>query len=81
MDTHPEAVVGYNSAAIDLLANADCDGDLHHGDHCGHASAHLIGLIFEQTTPFIAEKNQDFFIHSQIPIHLYIAPLLRPPIV
>ncbi len=80
MDTHPEAVVGYNPAAIELLAADDCDGDLYHGDHCGHASAHMVGLILCQTTQLSPSNKQSFFVRLQTPAHLYIAPLLRPPI-
>ncbi len=82
LDTHPEAVVGHESGASDLLAGiADCDDDLHQGDHCGHAAAHLVGLIFEQTTSVMISNDHDFFIRPQNPNLLYIAPLLRPPIV
>ena len=83
-DSHPEAMVGHDSAAIDLLAGSDHDhpdGDLHHNDHCCHGAAHLVGLIFNQTTPFLASNDDGFIVLTQAPVLLYIAPLLRPPIV
>jgi len=83
-DTHLEAMVGHDSTAIDLLTDADHehpDGDLHHSDHCCHGAAHLVGLIFNQSTPFVASSHDGFIVLSQAPALLYIAPLLRPPIV
>ncbi len=86
LDTHPEAMVGHNSTAIDLLTDTDDDhpdpdGDLNHNDHCCHSAAHLVGLIFNQSTPFVASSRGDFVALTQAPTLLYIAPLLRPPIV
>jgi len=84
LDTHPEAMVGHDSTAIDLLTAADHelpDGDLHQSDHCCHGAAHLVGLIFNQATPFVARGHDGFIVLSQAPALLYIAPLLRPPIV
>ncbi|VAW89902.1 hypothetical protein MNBD_GAMMA17-834 [hydrothermal vent metagenome] len=83
-DSHPEAMVGHDSTAIELLAGSDhdhLDGDLHHNDHCCHGAAHLVGLIFSQSTPFVASSHDGFIALSQAPARLYIAPLLRPPIV
>ena len=84
-DTHPEAMVGHDSAAIDLLTDTDHehpDGELHHSaHHCCHGAAHLVGLIFNQSAPFVANDHDDFIVLSQAPSLLYIAPLLRPPIV
>lgn len=76
--------MGHDSAAIELLAGSDHDypdGDLHHSDHCCHGAAHLIGLIFNHTTPFVASSDDGFIVPTQAPAFLYIAPLLRPPIV
>jgi len=83
LDSHPEGVVGHDSVAIELLANSDhdhSDGDLHHNDHCGHAAAHLLGLIFNPTTSCVVSSHHGFMVLSQTPTFLYIAPLLRPPI-
>lgn len=83
-DTHPEAMLGHDSAAINMMLDEDHshpDGDLHHEDHCCHGAAHLVGVIFTQTTQFVADSDTDFFALSQPPRFLYIAPLLRPPIV
>jgi len=83
-DTHPEAMVGHDSAAIDLLTDADHDhpdGDLHHSDHCCHGAAHLVGIVFNHSTQFVAGSDNDFIAFSTTPKFLYIAPLLRPPIV
>ncbi len=79
LDTHPEAVVGHDSATIDL--HYDHSSDLQYDDYHCHGAAHLVGLIFTQSTQFMASKHHDFFVQAQIPVHLYIAPLLRPPIV
>jgi len=83
LDSHPEAVMDHGSTAVNLLANTDHDrpdGDLHHNDHCAHAAAHLIGLIFSQSTPFVPSRNNDFVLFLPASASLYIAPLLRPPI-
>ncbi len=83
LDTHPEVMVGHDVAAIDLLTGVDYeqpDGDLHQDDHCCHSAAHLVGLIFNQNTPFVASSGGNFTALSQPPVLLYIAPLLRPPI-
>ncbi len=84
LDIHPEAMVGHASTSIDLLTDADHelpDSDLHQSDHCCHGAAHLVGLIFHQSTPFVARGHDGFIVLSQTPALLYIAPLLRPPIV
>jgi len=84
LDSHPEAIVGHDSAAIELLAGSDYehpDGDLHHNDHCCHGAAHFVGLIFNHTTPFVASSADGYIALTQAPSLLYIAPLLRPPIV
>ncbi len=81
MDNHPEVLVGHDSAALDLLTDQDYpDGDLHHSDHCCHGAAHLVGLIFNQNTSFVASSDENFTALLQTPTLLYIAPLLRPPI-
>jgi len=83
-DTHPEAMVGHDSAAIELVAGDDHDhpdDDLHHDDHCCHGAAHVVGIVFNQTTQFVASRHNHFSVLSSAPRFLYIAPLLRPPIV
>ena len=83
-DTHPEAMAGHDSAAGNMMAGEDHnhpDGDLHHDDHCCHGAAHLVGVIFTHTTKFTVDSDNEFFALSQTPNLLYIAPLLRPPIV
>ncbi len=83
LDTHPETIGGHDSTAIDLLLDADHehpDGDQHSSDHSCHGAAHLVGLIFSPSTPFVASSHDDFMALSQTPARLYIAPLLRPPI-
>ena len=81
-DTHPEAMVGHDSAAIDLVADDDHDhpdGDLHHEDHCCHGAAHLMGI------PLVSEQafdhgRQSTFSALTLSVSLpYIAPHLRPP--
>jgi len=84
MDTHPEAMAAHGSTTIDLLTDADdehSDDDLHHNDHCGHGSAHLIGLIFSHSISFAHGNHIGLTMLFQTPTVLYIAPLLRPPIV
>ena len=84
MDTHPEAMLAYDATAIDVLTNAEHDhpeGDRHHSDHCCHGAAHLVGIIFAPSTPFVARSHDGFIVLFQAPALLYIAPLLRPPIV
>ncbi len=83
LDTHPAAMVGHDSATADLLVTAGQnypDDDQYHNDHCCHAAAHLVGLIFNQNTPFVARSHDDFIALFQAPTFRYIAPLLRPPI-
>ncbi len=82
MDIHPEAMAAHSSTSIDLLTvdNEHSDGDLHHNDHCCHGSAHLVGLIFSPSTPFVPSNHNDLIMLSQTPTVLYITPLLRPPI-
>ncbi|MDQ7074233.1 MAG: hypothetical protein Q9O24_03585 [Gammaproteobacteria bacterium] len=83
-DTHPEAMVGHDSVALDLLLDTDTSlndsNDTHLDDHCCHASAHLLAMLVPH-----APSNR----HHSAPSHLhptqatslrYIAPLLRPPI-
>ncbi|MCF6217627.1 MAG: hypothetical protein L3J62_04150 [Gammaproteobacteria bacterium] len=82
-DIHPEAAMGHDLLSVDLSACEQHDhseGDLHNDNHCGHGSAHLVGLVFTQTTPFAANSKSDFLVPAQTPHSLYIAPLLRPPI-
>ncbi len=83
LDTHPGGV-SYESAAVELLTDADHDhpeGELHHSDHCGHGAAHLLGLLSNPTSPFMASRHDGFPALAQTPVLLYVAPLLRPPIV
>lgn len=86
-DTHPEAMVGYDAAALELLTASDhgytesySESDLHHSDHCCHGAAHLMGLIVSPSSSFVASSHDDVIAFSQAPALLYIAPLLRPPI-
>ncbi len=82
-DVHPGSVVGHDLLSADLSAcekHDHAEGDLHHDNHCGHGSAHLVGLVFTQTAPFSMVSNSDFIVSAQTPRSLYIAPLLRPPI-
>ncbi len=75
--------MGQYATTTELLANSDNDhpdGDLYHSDHCCHGAAHLVGLIFNQTTPLVVNSDDGFVVPTQAPAFLYIAPLLRPPI-
>ncbi len=78
LDTHPEVVAGHDSA--DVALHYDHSGDQQYDDHHCHGAAHLVALIFTQSTPFTARSHHDFFVQIKTPLHLYIAPLLRPPI-
>ncbi len=83
LDTHPEAMAGHDSTMVDLLTDTDpenTDDDRHHNDHGCHGAAHLVALIFSQSTAFVANSHDNFTAQSQAPPLLYIAPLLRPPI-
>lgn len=80
LDTHPEAVLSHDSAKIDLHYNHS-SSDLQYDDHHCHGAAHLVGLIFSETTLFMTNSRHNFFVKPPTPTHLYIAPLLRPPIV
>ena len=82
-DTHPEAMVGHDSAAVNLVDDDHDhpDGDLHHEDHCCHGAAHLMGILISVSTPLIdAQGSYRFSLMDTLP-SLYITPLLRPPIV
>ncbi len=85
LDNHPEAIAGHNSAAIDLLIEVSSEqpdnGVVHQDDHCCHSAAHLIGLIFNQSSPFMASGHEGFVALSPVLALRYIAPLLRPPII
>jgi len=86
LDAHPEAVAGHDVSVIELMSDsdsdpADADADQGHSDHFCHSTAHMLGLIFNQSTPFVASHHDGFVGLSQAPVLLYIAPLLRPPIV
>jgi len=80
-DTHPEAVVGHDSVALNLLDNADHhDSETHHSDHCCHANAHLLAMIFNPVAA--SQTHHDTHLNNLFPAltRRYIAPLLRPPI-
>ena len=82
-DTHPEAMVGHDSAAVNLVYDDHDhpDGDLHHDEHCCHGAAHLTGIFTTVSTPLIeVESSYRFSMMDTLP-SLYITPLLRPPIV
>lgn len=82
-DTHPEAMVGHDSAAVNLVGDDHNhpDGDLHHNDHCCHGAAHLMGIHSVVST--LGTKMKSGYRVSRIDTlpSLYITPLLRPPIV
>ena len=82
-DTHPEAMVGHDLAAVNMVDDDHNhpDGDLHHDDHCCHGAAHLMGIFTTVSTPLIEmESTYRFSMMDTLP-SLYITPLLRPPIV
>ena len=84
LDAHPEAMTDHDVSVIELLSDSDSDhsdADQGHSDHFCHSTAHMLGLIFNQATPFVASHHDGFVGLSQVPVLLYIAPLLRPPIV
>lgn len=83
-DTHPEAVVGHDSAEIDLIVGDDHDhpdGDLHHDDHCCHGASHLVGIVVNHSAQIVAGSHNNFIALSKSFKPLYITPFLRPPIV
>lgn len=83
-DNHPEAVVGHDAVIVDLLLGGDYDrpaGGLHHGDHCCHGAAHLIGILYEAATRVTVGSRSPLYPPIFTSSFLYIAPLLRPPIV
>ena len=82
-DTHPEAMVGHDSIAINLMDDDHdhSDGDFHHDDHSCHGSAHLIGILPAVSTPLLDMKSGYRVSTTDTLPSLYIPPLLRPPIV
>ena len=82
-DTHPEAMVGHDSAAVNLMDDdhEHPDGDFHHDDHCCHGAAHLMGIFAIVYTPDMNMKSIHHFSMMDVFPFLYITPLLRPPIV
>jgi len=82
-DTHPEAMAGHGSVIVDLVADDHDhpDEDLHHGDHCCHGAAHLMGIFSDVTTPVVVVDRDHFFALPLASPSLYITPLIRPPIV
>ncbi len=82
-DSHPEALVGHDSATVGLLADDHdhADDDLHHDDHCCHGAAHMMGMLPTATAPTMdMTSGYRFSMMHAIP-SLYLTPLLRPPIV
>lgn len=83
-DSHPEAMAGYDTMMLDLVASIDHDnpdGNQHHGDHCCHGSAHLIGL-FNVVTLSVVPTNRDHYFSLLFALpSLHIPPLHRPPII
>ena len=82
-DTHPEAMVGHDFAAVNLVDDDHNhpDGDLHHDDHCCHGAAHLMGIHSTVSTSDINATNAYRVSTTDTLPSLYISPLLRPPIV
>ena len=84
LDIHPEAMVGHDVVAADIVAGDDhsnAKGNFHHNDHCCHAVAHMTGIVLSQAIAFGGSADTDFTPFSPVPKFLYISPLLRPPIV
>ena len=80
-DTHPEAMVGHDSAAVNLVDDDHDhpDGDLHHEDHCCHGAAHLMGIPPVAEHAFENGRQSAFAsLNYSLPLP-YIAPHLRPP--
>lgn len=82
-DSHPEAYLGHNLVAVDVAdQNAPSPGgDEHTDDHCCHGVAHLLAILHADAVPFsVGEQHNLTALTRSLP-PLYIAPLLRPPIV
>lgn len=83
-DTHPEALAGHDTVMLHALASIDhdhTDGIQHHGDHCCHGAAHLIGLFNVDTMPVaLTISDHDTFLLFAL-TSLHIPTLHRPPIV
>ena len=82
-DAHPEAMVGHDSVAVNLLDgdHDHSDGGIHHDDHCCHGAAHLMGIFTSVSTPIVEMQSTYRFSMIETLPSLYITPLLRPPIV
>jgi len=82
-DTHPEAMVGHDVSAVELIDDDHDhpDGDLHHDDHCCHGAAHLVGIFPTDTIPSVEMEGSYRFSMMETLPSLYITPLIRPPIV
>lgn len=82
-DTHPEAMVGHDFAAVELVDDGHDhpEGDLHHDDHCCHGAAHLTGIHSIVSTSDMNMKSGYRVSTIDTLPSLYITPLLRPPIV
>ncbi len=84
MDAYPEAAADHSLLEINLLADQDhhyASGEPHLDDHSCHGAAHLLGLVSNQPIPLVTHRHEGFSLLSQTPTPLYVAPLLRPPIV
>ncbi|NOX76348.1 MAG: hypothetical protein GXP17_06990 [Gammaproteobacteria bacterium] len=82
-DSDPEVIVGHGAVVIDLAA-ADHDypnNGLQHCDHCCHGAAHLTGIFYDTCMQDVAASRNHHSFLAITPTSLYIAPLLRPPIV
>ena len=84
-DTHPEALVGHDKAKIDMVAGTGGNhdhpnGDIHHGDHCCHGAAHLVGMFSSHTIQVTECSRTHLYPLVVVTPSLYITPLLRPPI-
>lgn len=84
-DAHPEAMLGGNFAAVNSLDSdhSHPGGDPHHYDHCSHGAAHLMVIHSAVSIPTFDTNATSGYRVSTTDIFpsLYIAPLLRPPIV
>ena len=85
-DTHPEVTPDHGAVTINLMADAandtdHQDGKLFHNDHCSHGAAHLIGILNDMATPLVISGHAHHSFSALALPSLYIAPLLRPPIV
>jgi len=82
-DTHSEAYFGHNPEAVDLADqnSPSPGGDEHTDHHCCHGAAHLLVIVHNEAVPFLVNDQHNLTASTQSLRSLYIAPLLRPPIV